>query len=351
MSETITAMASPNIALVKYWGKRGDGSLNLPNNSSVSFTLSENILNTKTSVAVAPDLKEDAIYINGELQPKDQKNEKTTFISKIIEEMRKNAGFSDNLLVVSNNSFPTGSGLASSASGASALVFALNEFLGLKLDSKELSIIARRISGSACRSMAGGFVYWKKGELDDGSDSYAEQIAPQSHWDVVDMIGIVNESRKKVSSSQGHSATTKTSVLYKSRPEYAEKNADLVVDAVRNRNFAALAEVVMRDSNNMHATMLDTWPPIRYLNDMSWDIIEAVHDLNGKNGESIAAYTFDAGPNAHVITTAQHANEVREMLSEVMGEGSRILEAPVGSGPKLLSEKDSLITGEFLKNI
>ncbi|MGC8496340.1 MAG: diphosphomevalonate decarboxylase [Candidatus Micrarchaeia archaeon] len=344
-----TAIATPNIALVKYWGKRGDGSLNLPNNSSVSFTLSENTLNTKTSVAIAPNINEDMIYINGELQTKDQANEKTTFITRIIKEMKEKAGVRDNLLVVSNNSFPTGSGLASSASGASALVFALNALLGLKMDSRNLSIIARKISGSACRSVIGGFVYWRKGELEDGSDSYAEQIAPYSYWDLVDIIGIVDEARKKVSSSQGHSATVKTSVFYKSRPEYAEKNARSVVDAVRGRDFAALAEVVMRDSNNMHASMLDTWPPIRYLNDKSWSIIEAVHDLNMRNGESIAAYTFDAGPNAHIITTTKHVNEVKKMLLGVLGEGSRILEAQVGSGPRLLPESDSLISDESLK--
>ncbi len=346
MSDTITVLASPNIALVKYWGKRGDGSLNLPNNSSVSVTLDANALGTKTSVAIAPELMNDTVYVNGELQAASRENEKASLLSKIMGEMKRMAGVNDSLLVVSNNYFPTGSGLASSASGAAALIYALDGLFNLKMNERELSIMARQVSGSACRSVMGGFVRWHKGELDDGSDSYAEQIAPHSHWDIVDMIGIVSETRKKVSSSEGHSATMRTSSLYAARPAFAEANAAGATAAILGRDFGSLAEIVMRDSNNMHATMLDTWPHIRYMNDKSWEIVDAVHELNDSSGEAIAAYTFDAGPNAHVITTKKHADEVGKVLFETLGADGKVIRAPVGTGPKRLVDAESLITDD-----
>lgn len=343
-----TVISTPNIALVKYWGKRKPQQLNLPNNSSVSMTLSSDALKTKTSVALNPNSKDDEVYINGVMQQRNS-SEKTNFIFNIIEEMRGLSKYNNKLLVVSENSFPTGSGLASSASGAAALVFALNTALKLNLSTRELSIISRKISGSACRSVIGGFVFWEKGLKEDGSDSYARQIVQTDYWDLVDIIGIIDSNTKKVSSSEGHALTSKTSSLYKERIKFAESNALIAEKAIKDKDFSTLSEVIMRDSNNMHATMLDTWPPIRYITDKSWDALQAILELNKSHGENIAAYTFDAGPNIHVITEQKHSIEVKKLITELLGDENKIIFSKIGNGPTIIN--DGALIGESLTPI
>jgi diphosphomevalonate decarboxylase len=338
--EVVTAIASPNIAFVKYWGKRNPENLNLPNNTSISMTLDNQALKTKTSVVLSEEFGEDIVYVNGVKQVKGS-SEKSGFMFNVIKEMKGISGVNKNVLVVSKNYFPTGSGLASSASGAAALVYALNSAFNAGLTQRQMSIMARKISGSACRSIFGGYVIWKKGEMEDGSDSYAEQIATKSDFDLVDLICLVNENQKKISSSAGHSLTVKTSALYKARPKYAEENALSAINAIKNKDFAALSEIIIRDSNNMHATMLDTFPPIRYMTDKSWDVVEAVNELN-KNGSAIAAYTFDAGPNAHVIVEKKNAEEVKNRLLELF-EPEKIIYAGTGEGPYIAKDEGHLI--------
>ncbi len=339
-----TAIASPNIAFVKYWGKRHPENLNLPNNTSVSMTLDSNVLKTKTSVALYNESIEDIVYIN-EVKQDRNSSEKSDFMFKVIKEMKNMSGIKENVLVVSKNYFPTGSGLASSASGAAALVYALNSAFSTGLSQKQMSIIARKISGSACRSVFGGFVAWNKGNYDDGSDSYAEQIATKSDFDLIDIICLVDESQKKVSSSAGHLLTTKTSALYAARPSSAEKNAISAINAIKNRDFEVLSNIIMRDSNSMHVTMLDTFPPIGYMTDKSWEVVEAVSELNG-NGTNIAAYTFDAGPNTHVITQRENLKEVKARLLELFAP-EKIIEAECGEGPYISEDKNPLIDGDL----
>lgn len=345
----VTAIGTPNIALVKYWGKRDDA-LNLPMNSSVSMTLDES-LNTKTSVLFSDKLKEDVLYINGEayLLKGDEQNEKIAFTAKAINQIRTIAKSKMKALIVSKNSFPTSSGLASSAAGAATLVFAAARALDLDMETKELSIIARQISGSACRSLMGGFVKWNKGKSASGNDSFAEQVADQKYWpEVIDLISVVTEAKKKVSSSEGHRSTVETSMLYKSRPSYADYNVTAISDAIRERDFELLAEITMRDSNNMHATMLDTYPPIMYLSDKSRKAIYAIHELNESEGKNVAAYTFDAGSNPQIITLKKYKDKVRQVL-ESMQDGGKIIEAGQGSGPRILGEEESLIDQKKLK--
>jgi diphosphomevalonate decarboxylase len=343
--EIYTASGSPNIALIKYWGRRDD-LLNLPNNSSISMTLGDG-LTTTTSVMFSDRIKEDAVYINGKRQDyKAANDEKSGFMLKAIEYMREAAKTNARLLAVSKNSFPSDAGLASSASGAATMVYALNEALGLKMQQKELSIVARQISGSACRSIFGGIVKWNKGSRSDGSDSFAEQVVPADYWpDLVDIIAIVSESKKKVSSSEGHKVTVRTSALYRARPPFAEAGVAKVIEAVHEKDFNSLAELIMRDSNDMHATMLDSWPPIIYLNDASKGIIGAIHEINQSHGENMAAYTFDAGPNGHIITLRKYEAEVTERLSKAVGIKS-IITSGIGSGPR--KSEDCLITKELL---
>ena len=344
MQENVTtAIGTPNIALVKYWGKRDDA-LNLPTNSSVSITLDE-ALNTKTSILFSDRLNQDTLYINGDIHKLDAKNpdQKVAYISKVVSHMKQLANSKSHALIVSNNSFPTSSGLASSASGAATLVFGMSHALGLGLSVKEMSKIARQISGSSCRGLIGGFAKWNAGNEKDGSDSYAEQVADEKHWpEVIDLIAVMTSAKKRVSSSEGHNLTIKTSELYKQRPAIAERNVQAICQAIHKRDFNSLAEIVMRDSNNMHATMLDTYPPIMYLSDKSREAIYAIHELNESEGTNVAAYTFDAGSNAQIITLRKNAAKVIGALEGVI-DSEKIISAGQGTGLRLLGYDDSLI--------
>ncbi len=346
-SGVTTAIGTSNIAFIKYWGKQ-DERLNTPRNSSISMTLDETV-STRTSVFFSNRLRKDTLFINGrEEDLVGSLNEKSKFIKDMLDYARSLSHFDENALVVSENNFPSSSGLASSASGGATLVFALDEALNLGLSRQEMSVMARRISGSACRSLYGGVVRWNKGTKLDGSDSVAEQIVDEKHWpELMDIIAVVNASAKKVSSSAGHALTVRTSSLYAARPLFAEKGTQTVAEATVAKDFQKMAEAIMRDSNNMHATMLDSWPPIMYLTDASRDIIYGVHELNEKKGKCVAAYTFDAGANAHLITTADYRDDVMSLLRSMPGV-SNTIEAKAGCGPRLLDSNASLIDVEAL---
>ncbi len=190
----------------------------------------------------------------------------------------------------------------------------------------------------------GGFVEWKRGEKPDGSDSYAVQVAPASHWPQIrNVIAIVDQGKKKVSSRAGMRQTVATSALYKARLENVPRVAEEMRKAVLARDFPKFAELTMRESSNMHAVMLDTWPPITYLNDVAREIMHAVNEELNADGEVKGAYTFDAGPNAHIYTLEQNVVEVRAMLSGIKGV-QKIIECRVGEGPRFIEgEKEHLI--------
>ncbi|MEM3020115.1 MAG: diphosphomevalonate decarboxylase [Candidatus Micrarchaeaceae archaeon] len=336
-----TAIATPNIALIKYWGKR-DEKLILPTNSSISMTMGEEF-NTKTSIMFTDKIDEDAFYINGTKQDLSDKDIKERFA--IIDILRNMAGTRARAMVVSENSFPTAAGLASSASGIAAMVFAANAALELNLDTRSMSIIARQGSGSSCRSLAGGFVKWERGTKDDGTDSYIRQIAPSSHWpDLIDIVSIVSKSKKKVSSRAGMKQTVESSVLYQARSGYVEKACTDMENAIISKDFEKLGLMTIRDSNNMHAVMLDTYPPILYLNDVSRGIISAIDNLNVESGKIIAAYTFDAGPNAQILTLEKYKGSVEKALSEIEGIEKTYVTKP-GNGPRILDSGEPLIEG------
>lgn len=342
LDKVFTALGSPNIAFIKYWGKR-DEKLILPYNSSVSLTLSADVLHTTTSVLFSKKLKEDSLYIDGQKQ--DIKNKEIQERLWIINEMRKKAKTDAKVLIVSENDFPAASGLASSASGIATLVYAMNEALGLNLGQKELSIIARKGSGSSCRSIFGGIVAWRRGRNPNGTDSYAEQLFNENYWpDIIDIIAITSQVRKKVSSRAGMKQTVETNPLFKSRPDSAEARMEKVIGAYGKKDFNQLAEHIMADSNEMHALMFSTRPSIRYLNPVSFEIMDIIEGLNMGSGRNVAAYTFDAGPNAHIITLKKHKEDVLSALS-FLEDSNDIIEiktAGAGTGPRLI-EGHSLI--------
>ena len=320
--------ATPNIAPVKYWGKRDEG-LVLPAEGSISMTLDDK-LRTRTSVEFSHGLREDEVSIDGEEVADEQRDR----VVRHLDMMRKAAHGKLKARVVSGNSFPAASGLASSASGFAALTLACARALGMKEGLRKLSIIARMGSGSACRSVFGGFVEWKRGERSDGKDSYAVQLKRASHWpDIVDVIGIVQKGRKKVSSREGMRRTVLTSGLFKERLKMLPARLERVRLAIEGRDLDALLLETMADSDNMHACMRDAKPPLVYMNDVSGRIVDAIRQFN--EGEVRAGYSFDAGPNAHVITTRKRAGEISGVLGEVDGVEEVILSG-IGEGPRYM---------------
>ena len=317
-----TISSPTNIAVIKYWGKR-EQKLILPINSSVSVTIDQADLATTTTVTASATYDRDRLWLNGEEEDiTDNKR-----VQRVLAEIRARAGdlvdeqsgamlvkasewASMRVQIVSINNFPTAAGLASSAAGYAALAFALAKLYGVdkRYDLDEISIIARIGSGSACRSIHGGFVAWDMGKKADGSDSKARLVGPASHWpDLRVLICVVSDSKKAVSSTAGMQTSVDTSPLLAHRAAtVVEPRLKSMEAAYPARDFATFAKLSMQDSNQFHATCLDTYPPIFYLTDTSRAIILLCHALNDACGEVVCGYTFDAGPNAVLLTTTKH---------------------------------------------
>jgi len=224
--------------------------------------------------------------------------------------------------IASYNNFPTAAGLASSASGFAALTASLAALYSLPCPPTTLSLIARQGSGSACRSLFGGFVAWNAGTLASGLDSHAVQVAPETHWpDIHALICVVSDTKKGTSSTSGMQRTVETSPLLQHRIEHVVPQRMIDIStAIRNRNFDRFAEITMADSNQFHAVALDTSPPIFYMNDVSRAIIAVVEEYNRvallpeNGGKRKAAYTYDAGPNAVIYAPAANMKEIISMI-------------------------------------
>lgn len=308
--------------------------MNLPTNSSLSVTLSQRSLRTHTTASCSTTYNgEDTLLLNGELEDI-QSSKRTLACLKLLRLYRAELESKDSSLpklsamplrIVSANNFPTAAGLASSAAGFAALVRAIANLYELPQTPKQLSLIARQGSGSACRSLMGGYVAWRSGSASDGSDSIAEEVAPQSHWpEMRALILVVSADKKGVASTAGMQTTVATSTLFKTRAtEIVPRRMEEMEDAISAKNFQAFAETTMKDSNSFHACCLDSYPPIHYLNDVSRAAMNAVETINRKAGELIAAYTFDAGPNAVIYyeedNTQKVAGVFRWVLSSVKG--------------------------------
>ncbi|KAL1499818.1 hypothetical protein AB1Y20_012503 [Prymnesium parvum] len=303
----LTVASPTNIAVIKYWGKR-DTALNLPINSSVSLTINQADLRTVTTVTVSKDFEKDRLWLNGEEEDVSASKRVQKVFAMVRGRSRQWEGMK--VHVVSVNNFPTAAGLASSAAGYAALAFALGKLYAVEESYPgELSTIARVGSGSACRSLAGGFVAWDMGSREDGADSCARQVAPAEHWPELQvLILVVSDKKKAVSSTAGMQTAVETSPLLAHRAAHVVPARMLAMEAAYlKKDFAAFAQLAMQDSNQFHATCLDTFPPIFYLNDVSRAVIQFVHAFNSACGETRMGYTFDAGPNAVLLVQQQHA--------------------------------------------
>jgi diphosphomevalonate decarboxylase len=317
----VTCSSPVNIAVIKYWGKR-DTRLVLPVNSSLSLTLSQDNLCSTTTIRTNDTF--DTLYLNGKLE---KCSERILNVLNCARKYRKQLEESDSTLpkisnfgltIVSVNNFPTAAGLASSASGLACLTFAIGQLYQLPISTEELSRLARLGSGSACRSLFGGFVKWEMGKLEDGSDSQAVQVAEESYWDINAFVLVVSESKKDTGSTEGMQETVKTSSLFKERLKIVPDRIAQMEAAIREKDFDKFAEITMIDSNQFHSVCLDTYPPIFYLNDISKAIIKLITAYNNLYLKKVSsnncgyrcAYTFDAGPNAVLYMEKRFVSEV-----------------------------------------
>lgn len=313
-----TAIAHPNIAFIKYWGNRDDA-LRLPQNGSISMNLAE--LSTRTMITFDPSLPRDIFDLNGTRQTGESLQRVTRHLN-IIRGLR---GVSVHAHIMSENNFPSDAGIASSASAFAALTLAAISAFGIEMSEKDLSRLARRGSGSACRSIPGGFVEWYRGNTD--VDSFAVSFADPGYWNLADCIAIVETSQKKVGSSQGHTLA-KTSPLQEARVLDTDHRIDICKQAIRDKDFSALAEVIELDSNLLHSIMMTSRPPLYYWQPPTLEIMYAVQ--NWRKTGTPAAFTIDAGPNVHIICESNSSEQVRQRLLKIPGVKDVLMAHPGG---------------------
>ncbi len=320
---TATAHAFANIAFIKYWGNR-DNILRLPMNSSISMNLDG--LYTRTAVSFQPSLSFDELIINGH----EVMGGGLERISYILDIIRGMANIHERAEVISENNFPSGAGIASSAAAFAALALAGSKAAGLSLSEPELSRLARRGSGSASRSIPSGFVEWQAGTSDE--ESFAFSIAQPSHWDLVDCIAIVSTSHKKTGSTEGHGIAA-TSPLQAARVADAPRRLELCRSAILERDFNSFASIVELDSDMMHAVMMTSTPALHYWKSASIEVMNCVRQWR-REGISVC-YTVDAGPNVHVICPGTEAHIIEKRLREIKGVET-VLAARVGGPAKIV---------------
>ena len=316
------ARAGANFALIKYWGK-ADARLNVPAVGSISITL--DTLYTDTEVELDPTLARDELWLDGK-----RRDEDVVKISACLDLLRAKARVTTRARVTTGNNFPTGAGLASSASGYAALVRAAEAALKLDLSPRERSIVARQGSGSAARSIFGGFVEMHAGVAPDGSDSFAEPLLAASEWPLEVVIAVTAKHEKEVSSRSGMTRSATSSPYYAAW--VAGQPADLAAarTAIRARDFAALADLAEHNCLKMHAAALSARPPLVYWNGATVECLQAVQRLRAQGCPVF--FTIDAGPQvkavcapgarSQVAATLRAVPGVQELLTSALGPGA-----------------------------
>jgi diphosphomevalonate decarboxylase len=309
LGQAVTARACANIALVKYWGKR-DAALNLPATGSLSLTLAA--LATQTTVMFDSALAQDELELDGFAA----RFADTARASQFLDLVRTAAGITTRARVTSRNEFPTASGLASSASGYAALALAASKAAGLALSERDLSILARRGSGSAARSIFGGFVRMNAGDTTESA--YAEPVASPLVDKVRMVIAIVGGGTPKQHGSRdAMEHTTATSPYYPAWVQLVPKDLDAAMAALASGDLEALGTIAEANALAMHASAMAARPGVMYFQPATI----AVHaEVRGLRACGLAAWaTMDAGPHVKVLTTDEDAPTIAMRIKDIDG--------------------------------
>ncbi len=315
-SRKVTAVSCTNIAFIKYWGLR-DARRRVPLNDSVSMNLDHAI--TTTTVEFNERFADDQVVIGG---AEAQAAARSRVIAH-LDRVRTLAHIETKARVESRNNFPTGVGIASSASAFAALSLAATRAAGLELNERELSMLARRVSGSACRSIPAGFVEWIAGSSD--ADSYAVSIAPPEHWDLRDVIAVVSTEEKKVGSTDGHAAAP-TSPFLATRVSALPARFHRVRRAVLAKDFALLGPALEEEAIELHFVAMTSRPPVFYWTPGMVRVIQAMQQWRA---DGLPVYfTLDAGPTVHLICESKDADQVATQARAVTDVQQVIVNAP-----------------------
>ncbi len=332
LPRSVTARAGTNIALVKYWGKR-DAALNLPATGSLSLTLAD--LGTETRVRFADDAGDasgrDSVMLNG--APADEKV--AARVRRLLDLVRARANITLPAEIVSTNSIPTAAGLASSASGFAALTVAACRAAGLTLSPAALSELARRGSGSAARSIFGGFVEMARGERTDGSDAIAHGLLDAGAWDLRLIAAITAVGAKAIGSTEAMDRTARTSPYFAAWKDAVGLDLHAARAALATRDLAALGQVAERSALRMHACAMAAEPPVIYWNAATLAAMRAVTNLRASGVD--AYFTIDAGPHVKVLCAPAAAATVETALRAVPGVMQTLVAAP-GPGATITEE-------------
>jgi diphosphomevalonate decarboxylase len=327
-----SAVSHPNKALVIYWGNEND-MLRTPTRSSLSVTLQgiNHPLDYIVSLRTIGASERDKIIIDGI----EDKGEIRSHFIYHLNAMRRYTGFKEKLEVTTRTSFPVGSGLAGSAASASALAEAFAGLIGKTEDTRLKSIMARRGSGSASRSVFGGFVMWQKGNSDDSS--YATQLFNENHWDLRNVIGMVSSTPKKIRSIEGMKLSKRTcpAEIYSEFVSVANHHIEGISTAVLERDIGKLGALYEKENYLFRQVCLKTTPPLDYWTKVTDNILNKVANLRN---DGVPAYAgTDAGPNVHVFTQPNYVERVIRTIQEAEGILD-IIHCKVGKGSHLIEE-------------
>lgn len=317
-----TAIAPANIAFIKYWGKK-DEVLRLPSNGSISMNLSG--LTTTTTVEFSKSYKKDLVIIDGLV-----KADESERVIEHLDRIRNMAGISQKAKVVSLNSFPKSTGLSSSASGFAALTLSAASAAGLSLSERNLSILARLASGSACRSIPSGFVEWLEGT--DNNSSYAVSLHPPNFWNIVDIVVIVSREKKEVPTSLGQKYAS-TSPFFSVRLSRINDKIKQIKTFMKEKNFLRFGELVEAEALEMHAIILTSQPPLIYWQPETLLIMKAVKNWR-KEGLPVY-FTVNTGQDIHLICEKEFIKRVKTKLKKIK-EVKNIIVNYTGQGAKII---------------
>ena len=320
-----TACGPSNIALVKYWGKR-DARLNIPATGSISVTLAG--LETRTTIEFDPTLEADTCLLDGTPDPKAEGR-----VYAFLDLVRRLYGVEHHARVETANDFPTGAGLASSASGFAALAVACDAALDLGLAPAELSALARRGSGSAARSLIDGFAEMRAGEREDGSDAYAVAIGGPELLPMDILAVVTTRAPKGVSSTEGMVRTAETSPYYAAWVRQTTQDLGAMREALEASDFDRVGRLAEENALRMHAVMLGASPSLLYWNGVTVDVVRAVWAAREEGAR--AWVTIDAGPQVKVLCAPGEGAALEARLRAVAGVQA-ILPSRPGPGASVL---------------